>query len=269
MRDLQARMLAALLEGDGLRGVAELAAEEAGAPVAIVLPARGLAAASSDEVHARAAVGSGRRAASGEPIPGVDRAKPRSSPASGDRLGARPRSIRRATGCRMAVRGRSRGGAAGRGAGDADRLAVTDARDEVAGELRGSLLEDLRARAIDGPAATREPRRATGLRPARRRSRPGRGGRQRAAAARGRADHRRAPRRAGRAAGGRRRRCDAVRCTSHLRAPAGPRATTPPATTTGVGARGSPPGSARTARRRSRRSARRRPSSTARSPRPS
>ena len=34
-------------------------------------------------------------------------------------------------------------------------LAVTDARDEVAGELRGSLLEDLRARPIDGAEVTR------------------------------------------------------------------------------------------------------------------
>jgi len=47
MRDLHSRMLAALLGGEGLRGIAELAAEEAGGPVAIVLPARGLAAASA------------------------------------------------------------------------------------------------------------------------------------------------------------------------------------------------------------------------------
>lgn len=50
MRDLHARMLAALLDSEGLRGIAELAAEEAGGPVAIVLPARGLADASSREV---------------------------------------------------------------------------------------------------------------------------------------------------------------------------------------------------------------------------
>src|SRR5262245_10831824 len=50
MRDLHARMLAALLAGEGLRGIAELAAEEAGGPVAIVLPGRGLADASSDDV---------------------------------------------------------------------------------------------------------------------------------------------------------------------------------------------------------------------------
>src|SRR4051812_6505325 len=35
-------MLGAVLDGDGLQGVAELAAVEAGGPVAIMLPARGL-----------------------------------------------------------------------------------------------------------------------------------------------------------------------------------------------------------------------------------
>ena len=50
MRDLHARMLAALLAGEGLRGIAELAAEEAGGPVAIVLPARGLADGSSGDL---------------------------------------------------------------------------------------------------------------------------------------------------------------------------------------------------------------------------
>lgn len=44
-------MLAALLDGEGLRGIAELAAAEAGAPVAIVLPGRGLADAWSREVE--------------------------------------------------------------------------------------------------------------------------------------------------------------------------------------------------------------------------
>ncbi len=43
-------MLAALLEGDGLEGVAELAAAEAVAPVAIVIPPRGLAAASDETI---------------------------------------------------------------------------------------------------------------------------------------------------------------------------------------------------------------------------
>ena len=42
MQDLHAKMLGAVLGGEGLHGVAELAAVEAGGPVAIRLPGRGL-----------------------------------------------------------------------------------------------------------------------------------------------------------------------------------------------------------------------------------
>ncbi len=41
MRELSTRMIEAVLDGDGLQGVAELAAVEAGGPVAIVLPPAG------------------------------------------------------------------------------------------------------------------------------------------------------------------------------------------------------------------------------------
>src|SRR5215218_2910576 len=64
MRDLHSRMLSALLAGEGLRGIAELAAEEAGEPIAIVLPARGLGGASSQDVELEpltAAVAAGLR----------------------------------------------------------------------------------------------------------------------------------------------------------------------------------------------------------------
>src|SRR3954467_14557555 len=44
MRELSTRMIEAVLDGEGRQGVAELAAAEAGGPVAIVLPPRGLAA---------------------------------------------------------------------------------------------------------------------------------------------------------------------------------------------------------------------------------
>ena len=44
MRELITRMIEAVLDGEGLQGVAELAAAEAGGPVAILLPPRGLAA---------------------------------------------------------------------------------------------------------------------------------------------------------------------------------------------------------------------------------
>ena len=44
MRELSTRMIEAVLDGEGLQGVADLAAAEAGGPVAILLPPRGLAA---------------------------------------------------------------------------------------------------------------------------------------------------------------------------------------------------------------------------------
>ena len=44
MRELSTRMIEAVLDGEGLQGVAELAAAEVGGSVAIVLPPRGLAA---------------------------------------------------------------------------------------------------------------------------------------------------------------------------------------------------------------------------------
>src|SRR5687768_10357277 len=44
MRDLHEQMLAAVMAGDGLGGIAELASHEVGGPVAIVLPEHGLQA---------------------------------------------------------------------------------------------------------------------------------------------------------------------------------------------------------------------------------
>jgi len=52
MRDLHARMLTALLEGKGLRGSRSLRPRRPGRRVAIVLPARGLAAAIPMEAEA-------------------------------------------------------------------------------------------------------------------------------------------------------------------------------------------------------------------------
>jgi hypothetical protein len=150
MRDLHSRMLTALLEGEGLRGIAELAAEEAGSPVAIVLPGRGLAAASSDDVPlagldelaAARLRGDGfdgfgpvdvevEVEAGGEPI---GWALALAAPENGmphvrvDREGV----LRTAALAAIA------------------EVAVAGARDEVAADVRGSLLEDLRARRTDG-----------------------------------------------------------------------------------------------------------------------
>jgi hypothetical protein len=78
MRDLNATMLGAVLGGNGLEGVAELAALETGGPVAILLPARGLAAASAGAVSKEHAGYVARRLAGedAELPPGVEVAVP-------------------------------------------------------------------------------------------------------------------------------------------------------------------------------------------------
>ena len=139
-------MLAALLAGDGLGAIAELAAEEAGEPVAIVLPARGLAAASGDEVELAGladAVG-----AAPAPETPSDAGRPASSRADrGRRRGDRARCSRsrRPRTDAAHVAGRPRGVLRTAALAALAEVAVADARDEVAADIRGSLLEDLRA----------------------------------------------------------------------------------------------------------------------------
>jgi hypothetical protein len=154
MRDLHSRMLSALLAGEGLRGIAELAAEEAGEPVAIVLPARGLAGASSDDValdRLGAAVTSRLR---GEP----DRLE-----AAGVEASTEVEASGEVIGFALALGAPANG--APRLRVDRDEIlrtaalaalaevAVSNARDELAADVRGSLLEDLRGRRAD-PAET-------------------------------------------------------------------------------------------------------------------
>ena len=161
MRDLHSRMLTALLEGQGLRGIAELAAEEAGAPVAIVLPASGLAAASNDDVPLDLL---GERVAArlrGED-PGNEGAVDVEAAAEVE-AGGEPIGYALALG--------TRGNGMPRVRVDLEELlrtaalaavaevAVAGARDEVAADVRGSLLEDLRARRTDpAEAASRAAR---------------------------------------------------------------------------------------------------------------
>ena len=155
MRDLHARMLGATLAGEGLKGIVDLAAAEARRPVAIVLPACGLAAASSDDVALEAlnriVAARLRGEADGDP--------------QGDRIDvelpieADGRTIGYALGLAAADNGQP--------AVSVDReevlrtaslaalaeVAVADARDEVTADLRGTLLEDLRSGSAD-PADT-------------------------------------------------------------------------------------------------------------------
>jgi sugar diacid utilization regulator len=137
-------MLGALLAGEGLLGVAELAAAEAGRPVAILVPERGLGACSDagtdlTELEALAA----ELARGGEPAApaGVEALAPvladgtpiglvaaLETPTNGlpDVAVDRDEVLRTAALAALT------------------EVAVATARDEVAGEVRGTLLEDLR-----------------------------------------------------------------------------------------------------------------------------
>jgi sugar diacid utilization regulator len=138
MRDLHARMLTALLAGEGLRGIAELASEEAGSPVAIVLPARGLAVASSDDVPLDRLTEAPEDGGLAMPIEaaGTTIGYAIALPAPAANGMAAP-AIDREEVLRTAA------------LAALTEIAVADARDEVATDVRGSLLEDLRARRAD------------------------------------------------------------------------------------------------------------------------
>ena len=154
MRDLNATMLSAVLGGDGLDGVAELAALETGGPVAIVLPARGLSAASSGEVSEEYADYVTRRLAGEEAeLPaGVEFAVP--VQAGENEIGAvLVMSANGAAAGAPAIDSEEVGRAAAFAA--VAELAVTEARDEVEHDVRASLIEDLRAGKVDGTEVSR------------------------------------------------------------------------------------------------------------------
>jgi sugar diacid utilization regulator len=148
-------MIEAVLDGEGLQGVAELASAEAGGPVAIVLPARGLAARApggeslnglTEYVRARVAE---TEAPSPHPI-----ALERSIEAGGQRVGVvllledetgngepavlidQEEVLRAAALAALA------------------EVAVADAREEAERRMRGGLIEELRSREIDSSEAT-------------------------------------------------------------------------------------------------------------------
>jgi len=150
MRDLQATMLGAVLGGEGLEGVAELAALETGGPVAIVLPARGLSASSSGAVPDGLARYVASRLEGGEDgLPdGVEVAVP--VEAGADEIGAVLVMTPNGTGPEdaPAIDSEEVGRAAAFAA--VAELAVTEARDEVQHDVRASLIEDLRAGKVEG-----------------------------------------------------------------------------------------------------------------------
>ncbi len=151
MRELSNRLLEAVLNGEGLQGVAELAAAEARGPVAIVLPARGLAARApgNGEVnglaeYARARVADSevtvsnavrleqRIMAGDEPI-GVVLLLAEEDPGEDSELVDHAEVLRAAALAALA------------------EIAVADARDQAVQDLRGNLIEELRAG--DAPVA--------------------------------------------------------------------------------------------------------------------
>lgn len=146
MRDLYASMLSALLDGEGLKGVVDLAAVEAGAPIAILLPARGLAAASDDtpELEGLSDYVSRRLEDPRRQLP--ERVEAELPVLIGDRtigyalaLAAEANGLPHLKVDRKEVLRFAAMAAL-------TEVAVSDARDELAGELRGSLIEDLRSR---------------------------------------------------------------------------------------------------------------------------
>jgi sugar diacid utilization regulator len=135
MRDLHASLLGAVLGGEGLQGVVELAAVEAGGPVAIVLPTRGLTVRSPEGIELN------------EDDPEVEVPIVAGEEEIGSVLvlassnGAKPEVDREAVARAAALAVLA-------------ELAVVDARDEVEHDLRASLIEDLREGDVDGASAT-------------------------------------------------------------------------------------------------------------------
>jgi sugar diacid utilization regulator len=154
MRELSTRMIEAVLDGDGLQGVAELAAAEAGSPVAIVLPPRGLAA----------------RAPGGGELNGLAeyaKARVAETEAATPDLIALERSIEaggRIVGVVLLLESESADGEAVlvdrdevlRAAALAAlaEVAVADAREEAERKMRGGLIEELRSREIETAETT-------------------------------------------------------------------------------------------------------------------
>jgi len=156
VKELSTRMIEAVLDGDGLQGVAELAAAEAGGPVAIVLPPRGLAA----------------RAPGGGELNGLTeyaRARVAETEASSPHPIVLERTIEaggRIVGVVLLLEDESDDAEVAAVLVDREEVlraaalaalaevAVADAREEAERRLRGGLIEELRAREIDSAETT-------------------------------------------------------------------------------------------------------------------
>jgi sugar diacid utilization regulator len=146
LRSVHLQMVDAVLGGDGLERVARLAAEAAGAPVAIIIPRLGAAAAAGGGAELEGAVAGLRRYV-------ADRVKDRPSPVPPELVTEVPiASGDEVVGAVVLLRG------AGEPSADAaeylhlaavaslTEVAIEEAKEEVEQNLRGSFLEDLRSR---------------------------------------------------------------------------------------------------------------------------
>ena len=155
MRELSTRLIEAVLNGEGLRGVAELAAAEARGPVAIVLPARGLSARAPGNgdvnglaEYARARLQDSKAPASDEvqleqqivagdePIGVVLLLTEDEAPEDAGTLIDRAEVLRATALAALA------------------EIAVNDAREEAVQDLRGNLIEELRSGEVSATDAT-------------------------------------------------------------------------------------------------------------------
>jgi sugar diacid utilization regulator len=154
MRELSARMIEAVLEGEGLRGVAELAAAEAGGPVAIVLPARGLAARAPGEADLNGLAEYTRaKVADANPAPPQPIAHETSIEAGGEPVGLVLLLAQENESEEAALVDRD-GVLRVAALATLAELAVADAREEAERRLRGSLIEELRTREVETAEAT-------------------------------------------------------------------------------------------------------------------
>jgi sugar diacid utilization regulator len=156
MRELSTRMIEAVLDGEGLQGVAELAAAEAGGPVAIVLPPRGLAARApgGGELNGLAEYARARVAETATSAP-AQVAFERSIEAGGQTVGVvllldspfedgegQPVLVDRDEVLRAAA------------LAALAEVAVADAREEAERRMRGGLIEELRSHEVEAARAT-------------------------------------------------------------------------------------------------------------------
>ena len=155
MRELSTRMIEAVLDGEGLQGVVELAAAEAGGAVAIILPPRGLAARApgGGELNGLAEYAKARladiRATAPDSI-----ALERSIEAGGQTVGVvllfeagpedgdQPILVDREEVLRAAA------------LAALAEVAVADAREDAERKMRGGLIEELRSHEVNSAEAT-------------------------------------------------------------------------------------------------------------------